>query len=114
VASGYFFKATLSDCGQAVDSVAGAWAAQHGLVAGTRTVDPRSVTIEFTSQTPGTPAGTFTILYARGAENSDVRVTFQGTDPTQHLGSADLDRLGMAALVDALLDAARCDGASAS
>jgi hypothetical protein len=114
VASGYFFKAALSDCGQAVDSVVGAWAAQHGLVAGTRTVDPRSVTLEFTSQPPGAPAGTFTVFYARGAESADVRVTFRGTDGAQPLTSADLGRLGMEALVDGLLGAAQCDGASAS
>jgi len=114
VASGIFFKAAIADCGLAVDSLAGAWATHHGLVAGSRAVDPRSVNLEFASQTPGTPAGTFTVRYARGTERVDVRVTFRGTDPTQSLSSADLDRLGMAALVDGLIAAARCDGGGAT
>lgn len=106
VASGVFFKAVIADCGQAVDSVATTWAAQHGLVAGPRTADPRSARLEFTGQAP---AGVFTILYTRGSENADVRVTFRGTAGPQALSPAELDGLGMSALVDALLAAAQCN-----
>jgi hypothetical protein len=56
----------------------------------------------------------FTLLYTRGAESADVRVSFREADAGQRLGSADLERLGMAALVDDLLEAARCDGAAGS
>jgi len=111
VASGVFFKAAIADCGQAVDSVAGAWAAQHGLVAGPRTAEPRAARLEFTGQAP---AGAFTILYTRGSENADVRVSFRGTGGAQSLSAADLDGLGMSALVDGLLAAASCDGNAAT
>lgn len=111
VASGVFFKAVVANCGLAVDSVAGAWAVQHGLVAGPRTADPRSARLEFTGQAP---AGVFTILYTRGSENADVRVSFRGTDGPQTLSAADLDGLGVSALVDGLLVAAQCDGGAAT
>lgn len=107
VASGVFFKAVVADCGLAVDSVASTWAVQHGLVAGPRTADPRSAQLEFTGQAP---AGVFTVRYTRGSENADVRVTFRGSALPQPLSAADLDALGMSALVDALLAAAQCNG----
>ena len=107
VASGVFFKAVLADCGQSVDSVASTWAAQHGLVAGARTADPRSARLEFTASAP---AGVFTVTYTRATESAAVRVTFRGAAGPQTLSAADLDALGMSALVDALLAAAQCNG----
>jgi hypothetical protein len=107
VASGVFFKAVIADCGEAVDSVASTWAVQHGLVAGPRTAGPRSARLEFTAQAP---AGTFTINYTRATESADVRVTFRGSAGPQTLSAADLDALGISALVDALLAAAQCNG----
>jgi hypothetical protein len=90
-----------------LDSVAGTWAVQHGLVAGPRTADPRSARLEFTAPAP---AGVFAITYTRATENADVRVSFRGTAGPQTLSPADLDALGMSALVDALLAAAQCNG----
>jgi len=107
VASGVFFKSVLADCGQAVDSVASTWAAQHGLVAGPRTADPRSAQLEFTAPAP---AGVFTIGYTRATESAAVRVTFRGAAAPQTLSATDLDALGMSALVDALIAAAQCNG----
>ncbi|MGH7548935.1 MAG: hypothetical protein ACREMM_12280 [Gemmatimonadales bacterium] len=109
VATGVFFKAALSDCGPEVDRVARAWAAQQALTEKRRVLDKRSATLDFASQR--FPNGAFVISYtlASGRESARLHVTYGGTSEKRSLSAQDLEGLGMVALIDSLLTAARCD-----
>jgi hypothetical protein len=110
VATGVFYKATLSDCGGELDKVARAWAVQNGLTEGQRELRERSARLQFASAR--FPEGAFLISYTLASDSNlaRVHVTYGGGASAKRSFSAqDLQGLGMSALVDSLLAAARCD-----
>jgi len=109
VATGVFYKAELSDCRPMIDSVARAWAVQHALTETQRALDTRSVTLTFTSER--FPDGAFAISYRLASDRASARVhvTYGGTSDKRSLSAEDLEGLGMAALIDNLLTALKCD-----
>jgi len=107
VATGVFFKAALSDCGAAIATVAREWAAQHGLAAGSATPRPGITTLEFTSDR--FPDGMFVIRYTMTPVLASVHVTHQATAGGKSRSTAEFADLGMVALIDNLVNAAKCD-----
>ncbi len=109
VASGFFFKATLSDCSSAIDSVGRAWAAEYGLVGTRRTVESERATLGFTSDR--FPDGAFVIAYrvTSARDHALIRVTYEATSGRRTLSADELGGVGVVALIDNLVAAGRCD-----
>lgn len=110
VASGVFYKATVSDCSAEIDAVGRAWAEQYGLVEAGRTIEAGRTMQRFTSDR--FPEGAFVIAYrlTSGRDNAMVRVTYEATSGKRTLTADELGGVGVVGLVDNLLAAARCDG----
>jgi hypothetical protein len=109
MATGVFFKATLSDCGPEIAAVGRAWAEQHGLTATSATPQPGITTLQFTSDR--FPDGMFVIRYTMTPELASVHVTHQATGGGKPRPTTEFGELGMVALIDNLVNAAQCDAA---
>jgi len=107
VATGVFYKATLSDCGAEIETVGRAWAAQHGLTASSATPQSGVTTLQLTSDR--FPDGMFVIRYTMTSVLATVHVTHQATGGGKSRSTAEFGDLGMVALIDNLLNAAKCD-----
>jgi len=107
MASGVFFKATLSDCGAEIEAAGRAWAEQHRLTASSANSQPGNTTLQFISDR--FPDGMFLIRYTMTPELASVHVTHQATGAGKSRSTAEFGDLGMVALIDNLLNAARCD-----
>ncbi len=109
MATGVFFKATLSDCSAEVAAVGRAWAEQNRLTPSPATPQPGVTTLQFTSDR--FPGGMFAIRYTMNPELATVRITHQVTGGGKPRPTTEFGELGMVALIDKLVNAARCDTA---
>jgi hypothetical protein len=107
VATGVFFKDTLSDCGAEIEAAGREWAVQHGLTGGSDTPQPGVTTLQFTSDR--FPDGLFVIRYTMTPDLASVHVTHQVTGGGKSRSTAEFGDLGMVALIDNLVNAAKCD-----
>ncbi len=109
MATGVFYKAILSDCSAEVAAVARAWAEQNGLTPSPATPQPGVTTLHFTSDR--FPDGMFIIGYTKHPERATVRMTHQVTGGGKPRRTTEFGALGMVALIDNLVNAAKCDAA---
>lgn len=109
MATGVFYKATLSDCGPEVAAVGRAWAEQNGLTPSPATPQPGGTTLQFTSDR--FPDGVFIIRYTMSPELATVHITHQVTGGGKPRPTTEFGELGMVALIDNLVNAAKCDAA---
>lgn len=109
MATGVFFKTTLSDCSAEVAAVARAWAEQNRLTPSPATPQPRGTTLQFTSDR--FPDGRFIIRYTMTPELATVRMTHQVTGGGKPRRTTEFGELGMVTLIDNLVNAAKCDAA---
>ena len=109
MATGVFYKATLSDCSAEVAAVARAWAEQNRLTPSPATTPPGVTTLQFTSDR--FPDGMFIIRYTMNPELATVRMTHQVTGGGKRRQTTEFGELGMVALIDNLVNAAKCDAA---
>jgi len=109
MATGVFFKATLSDCGAEVAAVGQAWAEQNGLTPSPATPQPGVTALQFTSDR--FPDGMFIIRYTMNPELATVHITHQVTGGGKPRPTTEFGELGMVALIDNLVNAAKCDAA---
>lgn len=107
MATGVFFKATLSDCSAEVTDVARAWAKQNRLTPNPATPQPGVTTLQFTSDR--FPDGMFIIRYAMNPDLATVRMTHQVTGGGKPRQTTEFGELGMVTLIDNLVNAAKCD-----
>lgn len=108
VATGVFFKATLSDCGSEIAAVGREWASQQGLTTSAATPQPGVTTMQFTSDR--FPDGMFLLRYTLNPELATVHITYQATGGGKSRSTAEFGDLGLVALVENLVNAAKCDG----
>lgn len=109
MATGVFFKATLSDCSAEVAAVARAWAEQNRLTPSPATPQPGVTTLQFASDR--FPGGMFVIRYTMNPELATVRITHQATGGGRPRPTTEFGELGMVTLIDDLVNAAKCDAA---
>lgn len=109
MATGVFFKATLSDCSAEVTAVARAWAVQHSLTPSPATPQAGVTTLQFT--TDRFPDGVFIIRYTINPQLATVRMSHQVTGGGKPRPTTEFGELGMVALIDNLVNAAKCDAA---
>jgi hypothetical protein len=107
MATGVFFKATLSDCSAEVAAVGRAWAEQNRLTPSPATPQPGVTTLLFTSDR--FPDGMFIIRYTMNPERATVHITHQVTGGGKPRPTTEFGELGMVALIDNLVNAAQCD-----
>jgi hypothetical protein len=107
MATGVFFKATLSDCGAEIASVGRAWAEQHGLTASPATPQTGVTALQFTSDR--FPDGMFIIRYTMTPELATVHITHQATGEGKPRPTTEFGELGIVALIDNLVNAAQCN-----
>jgi hypothetical protein len=107
MATGVFFKATLSDCGAEIETTGRAWAEQHGLTASSATPQSGVRLLQFTADR--LPDGMFVIRYTMTPDLASVHVTHQATGAGKSRPTAEFADLGFAALIENLLNAAKCD-----
>ena len=110
MATGVFFKATLSDCSAEVAEVARTWAEQNRLTPSPATPQPGVATLQFTSDR--FPDGLFIIRYTMNPELATVRMTHQVTGGGKPRRTTEFGELGMVTLIDNLVNAAKCDAAA--
>ena len=110
VASGIFYKASISDCGRVVLDSAGAWAGRHGWTGAGGEVTERAAQVRLTSD--GAPGGAFVLRYSLASDRAlaRVRITYErgegGTAPTPQ----ELSSLAVPELAQATVAAAQCEG----
>jgi hypothetical protein len=110
VASGFVYKAEISDCGPAVLDSAGAWSVRHGWVDAGGEVNERAAQVRLTSDGAFPAALVLRYSLASGRSLARVRITYEwgegGTAPTPQ----ELSSLAVPELVQATVAAAQCEG----
>jgi hypothetical protein len=107
MATGVFFKATLSDCGAEIAAVGQEWATQQGLTASSAPPQPGATSLQVTADR--FPGGLFHIRYTMNPELATVHITYQVTGAGKSRSTTEFGDLGMVALIDNLVNAAKCD-----
>jgi hypothetical protein len=110
VASGYFYKDDISDCGEAVLDAAGSWAAQRQLMETEREVGEGAARVRLV-QDQASGSG-FLIRYSLASGNTQarVRVTHEAAEGDTAPTSQELVSLGLPELAEATVAAAQCGG----
>lgn len=109
VASGLFYKATISDCGSIVLDSAGAWAARQGWTHAGGEVAERAAQLRLTSD--GASGGAFLLRYSLASDRAlaRVRITYEWTEGATAPTRQELSSLAVPQLVDATVAAAQCE-----
>ncbi len=109
IATGYFFKAPIFDCGAIVLDSARAWAGRHGYTETDGAVTPRAADLTLAADRAG--GGTLVVRYTLASDASLGRVWIQHEqDPGMAAPTPqELVSMGLPELVQGELAAARCD-----
>ena len=108
-ATGFFFQAAISDCGAEVIEATREWAARHRFAAGQVEVEGRQATLRLSSDE--LPGSDLVVRYSLASDHSlaRVRISQEAANGATPLTPEKLGDLGVQELVEAQLEAARCE-----
>jgi hypothetical protein len=109
IATGFFYKAAISDCGAMVVETAREWAAGHLFVAGEGQVLERRADVRLESDDP--PGSALMVRYSLSSDHGlgRIRISYEAGAEGEIPSPQELEALGVKELIEAQLAAATCE-----